>query len=34
VFQGDGLFDNAAGRITYSWSNGFADEGTVVLQKQ
>jgi hypothetical protein len=34
VFQGGGAFDNTTGRITYSWINGFADEGTVVLQKQ
>jgi hypothetical protein len=32
--QGEGLYDEDTGTLTYTWSNGFADQGTVVLQKQ
>ncbi|MGB3080882.1 MAG: hypothetical protein WBB31_17505 [Saprospiraceae bacterium] len=32
--QGEGVYDASAGTITYTWSNGFADTGTVILQKQ
>ncbi|MGB4849960.1 MAG: hypothetical protein WBP41_18690, partial [Saprospiraceae bacterium] len=31
---GEGLYDETTGTITYTWSNGYADRGTVVLQKQ
>ena len=34
LFTGSGDYDAATGRITYSWTNGFADEGTVILQRQ
>lgn len=32
--QGEGLYDAGSGTITYSWSNGYADEGTIILEKQ
>lgn len=32
--QGEGLYDEANGTITYSWGNGYGDQGTIVLQKQ
>jgi hypothetical protein len=34
AFSGTGLFDNTTGRITYTWTNGYADVGSVVLQRQ
>jgi hypothetical protein len=34
LVTGGGPYDGAAGRITYTWTNGFADSGTVILQKQ
>ncbi len=34
IFTGDGVFDNTTGRITYTWTNGFADQGMVILQRQ
>jgi len=34
IFQGGGTYDAGAGTITYSWFNGYADEGTVILQLQ
>jgi hypothetical protein len=32
--QGSGDYVAASGRITYTWFNGFADQGTVILEKQ
>ncbi|HJW30673.1 MAG TPA: hypothetical protein VJ508_15675, partial [Saprospiraceae bacterium] len=29
--QGSGTYDPASGRIVYSWSNGYGDQGTVTL---
>jgi hypothetical protein len=34
VVAGGGPVDLASGRITYTWSNGYGDTGTVILQKQ
>ncbi len=32
-FSGSGTFDNATGTITYTFSNGYADTGTVTLMR-
>ena len=32
--QGEGLYDASTGRITYTWLNGYGDQGTVVSERQ
>lgn len=34
LVTGGGPYDSAAGRITYSWTNGYGDSATVILQRQ
>jgi hypothetical protein len=34
TFQGSGTYDAATRRIEFSWINGFADEATIILEKQ
>jgi hypothetical protein len=34
TFQGGGTYDAATKRIEFSWINGFADEATIILERQ